>query len=102
MENLKKITYFNLVNDVNGNFEKIEDAIAVIDEGSLVPQANIANIATTTNITAVPASFADLASVRTYLADAGVISNIEVRLDQIESKVNAVLAALRSAGLLTV
>jgi hypothetical protein len=61
---------------------------------------DITNLAASTDITAVPASFADLAAVRTYLAGANVVPNVEARLDALETKVNAMLTALRSAGIL--
>lgn len=65
-----------------------------------VPVAAAADIAATTNITAVPGSFADVAAVQTYLAGANVVPNIESRLDALESKVNTILARLRTAGVL--
>ena len=60
------------------------------------PKAAEADIPASTNITAVPGSFADLAAVQAYLAGANVIPNIESRLDAVEAKVNAILAKLRS------
>lgn len=60
----------------------------------------VANLAASTNITSVPGSFADLAAVQTYLAGANAVPNIEARLDAIEAKVNALLAALRTANIL--
>jgi hypothetical protein len=61
--------------------------------------ATIAALGTTTSLTAVPGSFADLAAVQTYLADANVIPMIETRLDNIEGKVDALIAAVKTAGL---
>jgi hypothetical protein len=66
----------------------------------LTQQANIAAIGATSNITSVPGSFADLAAVQTYLAGAGMVPRIESRLDAIEAKVDAVIAALVAAGVL--
>lgn len=60
------------------------------------PKAAEADIPASTNITAVPGAFADLAAVQAYLAGVNVIPNIESRLDTLEAKVNAVLAKLRS------
>lgn len=60
--------------------------------------ADVTNLATSTNITAVPGSLADVADVQTYLATAVPI--IETRLDNIESKVNSLLTSLRNAGLI--
>lgn len=65
-----------------------------------VPVAAAADIAASTNITAVPGSFADVAAVQTYLAGANMVPNIESRLDALEAKVNTILARLRTAGIL--
>lgn len=65
------------------------------------PATAVSSIATTTNITAVPGSFADLAAVQSYLAGANAIPNIETRLDNLESTVNTILARLRTLGLIT-
>lgn len=62
--------------------------------------ATVAALAASTNITAVPASFADLAAVQTYLAGANVVPNIETRLDNLEAKVNAILTSIKAAGLM--
>jgi hypothetical protein len=66
-----------------------------------IPVAAAADIAASTNITAVPGSFADLAAVQTYLAGANMVPNIESRLDAVEAKINTILARLRTAGILT-
>lgn len=66
-----------------------------------IPVAAAADIAATTNITAVPGSFADLAAVQAYLAGANMVPNIEARLDALEAKANTILARLRTAGILT-
>lgn len=68
---------------------------------SAIPVAAAADIAASTNITAVPGSFADLAAVQTYLAGANMVPNIESRLDALEAKVNTILARLRTALILT-
>lgn len=65
-----------------------------------IPVEAVADLAATTNITTVPASFADLAAVQTYLAATAVVPNIETRLDGAEAKINAALAVLRTAGIL--
>jgi hypothetical protein len=62
--------------------------------------AHVANLGATTNITAVPGEFADLAAVQTYLAGANVVPNIETRLDNLEARLNAALTALKNAGLM--
>lgn len=61
--------------------------------------ANVAALGASTNITTVPGSFADLAAVQSYLAGANMVPNIETRLDNLEAKINAEIAALKAAGL---
>lgn len=68
--------------------------------GDVDKQATIAALGTTTNIDAVPATFADLAAVRTYLAGANQKDNIETRLDNLEAKLNALIAADKAAGVI--
>lgn len=102
MENLKKVTWFNQIAILNDNFEALEEAVNDIEGGVVTPQSNITNIATTTNITTVPASFADTSAVQSYLAGANVIPNIQTRLSNLEGKVNNILVALRAAGILNV
>jgi hypothetical protein len=65
-----------------------------------VPITAITDIAATTNITSVPGSFADLAAVQSYLAGANAVPNIETRLDNVEAKINAILAGLRTGGVI--
>jgi len=72
--------------------KEVADAVRAMQD-----LAAVADIAASTNITAVPGSFADLAAVQTYLSTAVPI--IESRLDAIESKVNTILARLRTAGI---
>jgi hypothetical protein len=64
------------------------------------PAAAVPDITATTNITSVPGEFADLPAVQSYLSGANVIPNIEARLDAIESRINTILARLRTLGLL--
>ncbi len=74
----------------------------------------ITAIGATTALTAVPASFADVAAVRTYLAGAHVVPGADARLGVVEvqcdlisgqlntlnAKVDALIAALKAAGLM--
>lgn len=69
--------------------------------GTITPAAVEAAIGATTDITAVPGSFADLAAVRTYLNGANMVANIETRLDNLEAKSNAILAKLKTAGVIS-
>ncbi len=75
---------------------------------------SITAIGVTSNITAVPGSFADATAVQAYLAAAGVVPRIESRLDVVEAqcdlispqvntvnaKVDALIAALKAAGIM--
>ncbi len=78
--------------------KNIYDTIGSASQGTTA--AVVAALASTTNITAVPGSFADAAAVQTYLAGANVIPNIETRLDNLEAKVNAILTSLKNANLM--
>lgn len=98
---LEKVYYYNLVRTVNDNLEYLEDQIDAIEASQIEPAVTIAAIPASTNITAVPASFADLTAVRTYLNDAGMVVNIENRLDAIEAKLNTLIANLKTSGAIT-
>jgi hypothetical protein len=74
--------------------------LPLIDAADMDRQAVIAALGTTTNITSVPGSFADLAAVQAYLAGANMVPNIETRLDNLEAKLDAILAALKASGLI--
>lgn len=56
----------------------------------------VAPLGTTTNITAVPGSFADLPAVQTYLVT--LRTDIEARLDAIEAKLDALIGAVPGIG----
>lgn len=82
--------------------------VAAIDSNGSGPAATVAAIPASTNI---PASAAVLSTSNTY-TDAAVITSInaavngvtavaETRLDTLESKVNAVIAALKAAGMMS-
>jgi hypothetical protein len=74
----------HLVNEINSIAERIG--------------ATVTAFGTTTAITTVPGTFADEAAIQTYLATA--IPIIETRLDNIETKINAILTSLKTAGLM--
>ncbi len=66
------------------------------DTNSTITQAaNVAAIGATSNLTAVPGTFADEAAVQTYLVT--LRAEIESRLDVIEAKVDAEILALKTA-----
>lgn len=86
----------------------IEEGGTIIGGGDVTPQTDIADI-TTSNLaaTTITLSTGDVyadADVKTAVDTglAGVTSKVETRLDALDSKVNAILAALRAAGVLTV
>lgn len=92
------------LDSTNGNIRQLANQSGLVEEAALllaIPTAAVADIAASTDIIAVPAEFANLAAVQTYLADAGVVPNIESRLDTVEAKVNDLLAKLRTAKIIT-
>lgn len=95
---LKKVYYFNMPAVVNQNFDDLNTAVEEIQATQVEEAATIAPLATQTNITTVPASFAALSDVQAYLAGANVIPNIENRLDLILAKVNEIIANLKASG----
>lgn len=77
------------------------DATCFVVIGSLdsVGQAaNVAALGTTTNLTAIAASYADLAAARTSVNT--LKGEVETRLDNAEAKIDAVIAALIAANLM--
>jgi len=95
---IEKVLWFNAVQTINDNFEDVDTRLEAI--GDITQATAVANLSASTNITAVPGTFADLASVQSYLAGANVIPNIEARIDAVEGKINSLLTALRTAGII--
>jgi len=62
-----------------------------------VPQGHIAPLGTTTNLTAIGASFADLAAARTAVNT--LKTEVEARLDAVEAKADETLSGLEDAGI---
>lgn len=60
--------------------------------------AHVAALGTTTNLTAIGATFADLPAARTAVNT--LRTDAEARLDAIEAKVDALIASLQTAGTL--
>lgn len=90
-----------MIKDYNAQTDSFnQDMKKYIDEsdGAFTQGAAVADLAASTNIDAVPGSFADLAAVQTYLAGANVVPNIEARLDALEAKMNALLTSIRAGG----
>lgn len=80
---------------------------SIVGGGDVTPQANVvdivaSNLAATTITLDTSDTYTDAAvkaAVDTGLS--GVTSKVETRLDALDAKVNAILAALRTAGVLT-
>lgn len=66
------------------------ELIAAVEAGANAKAASVAAIGTTTNLTGVDGTGNNAADLATT----------EARLDAIESKINAILAALKAAGLM--
>jgi len=69
--------------------QEAQEVIAAIESGANTPAAAVANI-TSTNLVGVDGTG----------SNAAPLAGTETRLDAIESKINAILAALRAAGLM--
>lgn len=80
-----------------GHINYLIDAITAL-ENEWTEAATVAALGASTDITAVPGAFADEAAIQTYLATAVPI--IETRLDNLESKINAILTSIKNAGLM--
>lgn len=88
-QKIKKISFYNLPNTLKDILEEINEKIEPTDE----QLEDVTVIGTTANLTAVPASFADLPAVQTYLVT--LRANVESRLDVVENKIDAILNALK-------
>lgn len=96
MEDLKKVLWYNSPATLNDNFDTIEAAINAIEDSEIVQAGAVANI-TNANLPVVPA-LADTAAVKTYLDS--LYTPLEARLDAVDVKLNAILVALRSSGVI--
>lgn len=75
-----------------------DELIAALESAANEQAASVALMGATSNLPAVPGSFADLAAARTAV-DAQRTA-VEARLDAIEAKMDATLQALKDAGLM--
>jgi len=94
MTTQEKIEDYNFYNEL----KKLKSILTDLNAGTLVPSEDVLALGTTTPITAVPASFADEAAVRTYLISA--IPIVETRLDNIEAKLDELITKLKEAGII--
>lgn len=95
MEELKRVSFYNQLKTINENFEKIEEAIADSDFEQASP---ITLFSGTANLPTPAATYADLAAARAY--DESLRAASESRLDNIEAKINLIIQALRSTGII--
>lgn len=82
-------------NDTNVEFHYVDQAG---NHTKQTPAAVIAALGTTSNLTAIAGSYADLAAARTSVNT--LATETEARLDAIEAKVDALIAALKTANLM--
>lgn len=86
----------------------VEAGGSIVGGGDVTPQADIAditasNLAATTSTLSTEDTYTDAAVAASIDGGlAGVTAKVETRLDALDTKVNAILAALRTAGVLTV
>jgi uncharacterized protein YggE len=76
-----------------------EEVAAAIDSSGSGPAASISAI-TPSDMTAIAATYADLAAARASVNT--LRTDAEARLDAVEAKLNSVIAALKAAGLMSV
>jgi hypothetical protein len=81
-----------------GNGKALFSALISMPAQTLQKAANVAAIGATANLTVIGAVFADLAAARS--ATNTLKTETEARLDAIEAKVDALLAALVTANLM--
>jgi hypothetical protein len=92
-EDTKKRLVIALTDEAAG--QELADAV---DAGSNPKAATVAAIGTTVNLPAVAATFATLADARSAVE--AQRAGAEPRLDAVEAKIDAILAALKAAGLM--
>lgn len=100
MEELKPVIWYNLLKTVNDNFEALEEAVNGLEDSEITQAGAITGLPAGTAITTVPGSFAALSDVQSYLAGANAMPNIQTRLSNLETKVNAIIVALRASGVI--
>lgn len=73
--------------------------VKIYGQGNGVPIAGtVAALGSTTNLSAIAGTYADLAAARTSVNT--LAGEVEARLDAIETKVDAILSSLKTAGLM--
>lgn len=91
----RKNSIYIIENDTNLEIHFVDESGNVTAHKAA---AVVAALGTTTDLTAIGGSFADLAAARTAVNT--LKTEVETRLDAIEAKVDAVIAALKTAKLM--
>lgn len=91
-QKIKGLNYYDQIN-------KEKDLFTELSESIPSPSETIAVIPASTNLPAVPATFADLAAARTAVE--AQRAAVEARLDTIETKVNEIITKLKTAGIIS-
>mgnify|MGYP000852727548 CR=1 FL=1 len=92
-ELISDLNFFDLVKKIKTLFTKIN-----IDKLSASQAENVATLGTTTNLTAISATYADLPAARTSVNT--LKTEVEARLDTIEAKVDELNTKLQDAGII--
>lgn len=90
---------FNPAGTGTSSFAARWDDARITALGGVTPQSSPGAIKPTVNMTAIGATFADLAAARA--ATNTLATEAEARLDAIETKIDAIIAKLVTAGVLT-
>lgn len=94
---IKKVLWYNAPQTINENFEDVNDRLEIVEAVAIDPAAAITTFSGVPNLPVVP-TLADTAAVKTYLDS--LYTPLEARLDAIESKINLIITALRSSGVI--
>lgn len=92
-EQISELNFFDLIKKLKNLFTKINT-----DKLSASQAANIEPLGTTTNLTAISSTFADLPTARTSVNT--LKTEVETRLDNIEAKLDDLITKLQDAGII--
>lgn len=87
------INFFDYVSKVKAVLTRLNT-----DKLTATQATTIAALGTTTNLTSIAASYADLAAARTSVNT--LKGEVETRLDNVEAKIDDLIAKLKTAGLI--
>lgn len=96
---MEKVYWYNSPKIINDNFEEVDGRIDVLEAavGDFEQAVAVTNL-TSSNLPATAASYSDLAEARTSVE--ALRAALETRLDASDAKLNALLTALRDAGII--